>query len=242
MNRFSRQNSASVRTSVLICFTLMALALVIPAAQCAYHLGGRDPGNEARQVPEGSPVTEERDKNDPLAREPGMEAIRNQILMGLLAVLICMGAVCLFFLKHLVAPLHRMADAAQMMAGGRLDVSAPLCPRNEIGQAGAAVNDLAVNLQEVLLHVWHHTNYAMARIGRIEAALSATGGPSRRIETDVADIRSNLQEVRSLVRTFDCYDIALEEGRIEAARPGRTHRPSAGPEARPPRWDLENSN
>ncbi len=230
--------------SVLACFILMALALAIPAAQCAYHLGSRPADGKGTAIP--ALITEERDgREQPSEIVPNMErmeTILNQILLGLLVVLICMGGSCLFLLTSIAGPIHRMANAAKAIADGRLDATAPSIPRNEIGQTGASINELAVNLQEVLLHVWHHTSHATTLLGRTEPELAAGGSPSRSVQKNLEEIRRNIQDVQALVRTFDCYDISLEEGRIESARSSRGEHPSGGPDSRQLRWDLDHSN
>ena len=246
MNRLPKKKIISVRRSVLICFILMAAAMVILAAQCAYQLGSHDFRNETAKLSSGRPAPGD---SDSAGTGPGIKTIRNQMLAGILAMLVCTGGACFFFLKKVVVPIHRMAEATRMMAGGRLDMTVPSSPRNEIGQIGELINDLAINLQEVLLHVWNHTTHSMELLGRINEKLMTgrSHGLANRIEEDVEDVRQNIQEMQDLVRAFDYYDIQLDNGRILAADTRHGHwpsgdRPSGDPEDRSPRWDLENSN
>jgi HAMP domain-containing protein len=155
MNRLFRETCISIRTSVLICFILVIAAMILPAVQCAYHLGGHDgEGGKARltgtdTAPGDAHGTGPDNRDRPDAR---ITDIRNQLFMGVLAALACAIGVFLFLMKTVVVPVRRLADGTRILADGRLDVAVPPGPRNDIGRIGFAVNELAVNLQEVLLH------------------------------------------------------------------------------------------
>jgi len=245
MNRLPKKKVISVRRSAVICFMLMAAAMIILAAQCAYQLGSHNFRNETAEFLSGRPTTE-----DPEAAGAStkLETIRNQMLVRILTVLVLAGGAFFFFLKKIVVPIHQMAEATRMMAAGRLDMTVPSSPRNEIGQIGEVINDLAVNLQEVLLHVWNHTSHSMELLSRINEKLMTgnSNGQPHRIEEDVEDVRQTIKEMRDLVQTFEYYDIQLDNGRILAAETSHGHwpsgdRPSGDLEDRSPRWDLENS-
>lgn len=127
-------------------------------------------------------------------------------------------------------------------------ISVPSASGNDIGEVGGVINDLAANLQEVLLHVWHHTTHSMALIDGINKNLMKLNrhGLPQAIAEDVEGVRQNIQEMQDLVRAFEYYDIQLEDDRILAAEARPDHRPShhrpcGGLEDRSPRWDLENS-
>lgn len=252
MNRLSKKAFISVSKSVLICFILMAAAAILPAAQCAYHLGGHDfDGGMARLMGAG-PAPENPDGAGPntgIRADTRINAIRNQLLMGSLTALICTLGAFLFLTKTVVAPIRQLFEITRIMAEGRLDVSAPPGPRNEIGRIGDTINELTVNLQEVLLHAWNHTIRVKALLCRISESLSdkPPHGPPRGIRTNVEDILREIEDLQALVRAFEFYDIHLEDDRIMAAETRNSHRPDdgrprIGPESRPMRWDLENSN
>lgn len=127
-------------------------------------------------------------------------------------------------------------------------ISAPSASGNDIDEIGGVINDLAANLQEVLLHVWHHTTRSMALIDGINKNLMRLNRHDlpQGIAEDVEGVRQNIQEMQDLVRAFEYYDIQLEDGRILAAEarpdhPPSHHRPCGDLEDRSPRWDLENS-
>lgn len=127
-------------------------------------------------------------------------------------------------------------------------ISVPSASGNDIGEIGGVLNDLAANLQEVLLHVWRHTTRSMALIDGINKNLMRLNrhGLTHGIAEDVEGVRQNIQQMQDLVRAFEYYDIQLEDGRILAteARPDHRpshHRPCGDLEDRSPRWDLENS-
>lgn len=220
--------------SVLVCFLLMSAAIILPAAQCAYHLAGQDgkggprpAGTDPVQVAFGG-----------FAPAPGVQPeaatreILRQLLAGILASLVCTLGVFLFLMKTVVAPIRRLAEISIQMAGGRLDAAVPPGPRNEVGRIGGALNDLAVNLQEVLLHAWNHSRRVTALLDRIREAPSEAPLPG--VKRQAEEILRDIQDLQALVRTFACYDIHLEDGRILAADARDSHRPDeASPGGRP---------
>ena len=144
MNRLSKKTFISVRKSVLICFILMAAAAILPAARCAYHLGGHDfDGGMARLMGAG-PAPENPDGTGPNAGirpDTRINAIRNQLLMGSLTSLICTLGAFLFLTKTVVAPIRQLFEITRIMAEGRLDAFVPPGPgMKSAGSAARSTN------------------------------------------------------------------------------------------------------
>ena len=249
MNRFPKKICISLGMSVPICFILISAAMILPAAQCAYHLSGQD-----REIgkPRSAGVDEIPTASDGLVpspchvhREAETRTLLRQLLTGILISLVCIIGVFLFLMKTMVAPTRRLAAISIQMAEGRLDAAVPQGPRNEIGRIGGAINELAVNLQEILLHVWNHSRGVTALLNQIREAPSETMLPG--VKRHAEEILREIQDLQTLVRAFACYDIHLEDGRILAADARDDHRPDGpshrtGLEAPPVKWDLGNSN
>lgn len=247
MNRLSNKTGISLGMSVLVCFILMSAAMILPAAQCAYHLAGQDgeggprpAGTDPVQVAFGGFAPAPRVQPEAATRE-----ILRQLLAGILAALVCTMGAFLFLMKRVVAPIRRLTAVSIQIAEGRLDAAVPPGPRNEVGRIGGAISELAVNLQEVLLHAWNHSRRVTALLNRIREAPSET--PVQGVKKHAEEIRREIQDLQALVRTFECYDIHLEDGRILAAGAPDSHRPDAarpgiGTEVRPMKRNLGNSN
>lgn len=149
-----------------------------------------------------------------------LAALRWRIVLGAVLIIIAAGVVFLFLHARIARPMEKMAMAAGRMAEGCLGVSIPDHPSNEIGRIGTSVNGLAVNFQEVLILVWNQTEEAITKIRRTTRQM--TPGCDEHVSPDiVVDLKSarqDLETMQMMVRSFDLYDVAINEGGVLTAK------------------------
>ena len=99
---------------------------------------------------------------------------RERLLIGLLACLALVGAVAYLQGRAIVRNLGRFATAAHGIARGRLHVRVPVRGRDEFAELGAALNDMAAQLEARLAELEAERGRVRDALVRFGDALAAT--------------------------------------------------------------------
>ncbi|MDM8515901.1 HAMP domain-containing protein [Desulfobacterales bacterium HSG16] len=139
------------------------------------------------------------------------------------------------FIRNVVDPLDKMAIITREMAEGRLDQLLPIKTRGDIGHIGSLINELAMNLQEILLYAWNNTTYTLRILDKIEQCHNPENSKDNRndscaneirdekirdekmqdgVEENIGMIREHLEDMRSMIRAFDYYDVRIEDDKV----------------------------
>ena len=105
------------------------------------------------------------------------------------------------------------------MADGRLDELIRVKTLGEIGKIGEFINDIAMNLQEIMLHVWNHTKHDILILDRIVGIIKSQpdgNGLFQEISEDFRIVKEDIENMRSMVEDFDYYGVRLKDGRTIA--------------------------
>ena len=143
-----------------------------------------------------------------------------RIAIGILLIITAAGAV-LYRLHGMIArPLAKTSAAVGRMAEGNLSETIPAFACDEIDRIGESVNGLAVNFQEALILVWNQTENAIARIQRTtrQIAPDKTMGDAAEIVANLTSARQDLETMQMMVRSFDLYDVTINEGDVLTAK------------------------
>lgn len=85
------------------------------------------------------------------------------------------------------------------------------------GRIGANINELALNLQEVLLLVWNLSHQDLEALNRISRRLdSGSAGELQRSQADLEFIRRDLEEMQEIVRQFEFFNVVLRDEKLLA--------------------------
>lgn len=139
-----------------------------------------------------------------------------------LALLICAALAGLGWrLYHgLAKPLTDLAQCTRQMADGNLQalVSQETLAGRLSGRIGENVNELALNLQEVLLLVWNLSRQDLEVLERAVNLAEAVedSDKRRRLASELAFIRHDLEEMQNIVRQFEFYNVVLQEEKLLA--------------------------
>jgi hypothetical protein len=122
-----------------------------------------------------------------------------------------------FFMGSIAKPLDELGKVAFQMVNGRLNELVPVRTNDEIGKIGELINDLAINLQEILLHVWNHTGQDIVlldRIGRIVNSQPGGNGMPPEIREDFRFVRQDIEDMQTMVKAFDFYRVRLDQTKV----------------------------
>lgn len=152
-----------------------------------------------------------------LIYEAGNPHIRYRMILVMAAAMSLLTAVPFLFIRNIVEPLEHVLTAVRKITEGNLDTTVPIRNSDEIGKIGEQINALSVNIQEILLHVWNHSRDAAVFLERIEHYVRSSEGNPSDTERDIALIRNSMEEMQNMVKTFEYYDIRMDDDRLVGA-------------------------
>lgn len=142
---------------------------------------------------------------------------RLAVLLGIMVV--CTGSMIYLFVCRVIFPLQAIARAAEEMAQGNLSVTAPCDPEGRLGELGRAINNLAVNFQEVLLLTGTVVGDSTANLEGIQQALeSDTCTVDDHVREQVMALKTDLEMLGDMVRDFQFYQTRFDGQKVVAQR------------------------
>ena len=146
-------------------------------------------------------------------------------LCVLLFVLLSIQAFAmLYFRSYIIRPLTEIQVASRLMAEGHLETLNYVKRADEIGSLGENINDLAINMQEVLLFVWNHSQSSRDLLENIAQDLDFSLEAERygpeiedaesRVEKDIRKMHRNNEDLKSIVMSFSYFEIKLEDEKM----------------------------
>ncbi len=133
--------------------------------------------------------------------------------LAALGLLLCAeAAALLLFRAQVLKPLAAAQKAARLMTDGHLDRLSRICRNDEIGRLTETVNDLAVNMQEVLLFVWNHSQESRRLLERAAERAEAES----ELAEDIEKMREENENLKDIVTSFSYFEIRLEHERMLA--------------------------
>lgn len=154
-----------------------------------------------------------------------LQRLQKRVILVVAAVFLCVVASMFLFYRNFMRPVDEMGKAVYQMANGHLDEMIPVCSCGEIGKMGELINDLAIDLQEILLHVWNHTGQDIVlldRIVKVCGSKSGGNGIPDEIKDDLRIVRQDIEDMQNMVKAFDYYNVRFEKEKIIA---GEKHNP-----------------
>ncbi len=141
-----------------------------------------------------------------------------RMILAIFFALALLMIIPFLFIRNIVEPLEQVLHAVRKITEGNLEETVPIRNSDEIGKIGEQINALSVNIQEILLHVWNHSRDAVVFSGRIEQYILSqnSGSAPPDVKKDIALIRNSMEEIQNMVKTFEYYDIRMDEDRLTA--------------------------
>ena len=118
-------------------------------------------------------------------------------------------------------PLTEMQVASRLMVEGHLETLNHVQRKDEIGSLGENINDLATNMQEVLLTVWNHSRSSRELLESITSDLDfvldrekSSVTIENTLQKDIKKMHYNNEHLRSIVMSFSYFEIKLEDEKM----------------------------
>ncbi|MCI5149808.1 MAG: HAMP domain-containing protein [Candidatus Electrothrix sp. MAN1_4] len=127
----------------------------------------------------------------------------------------------LYFKNNIIQPLTEMQGASRLMADGHLETLNHIQRADEIGALGENINDLAMNMQEVLLFVWNHTRLSRDLLENIADDLNfsldtemSDSLVKNKTQRDINTMHLNNEDLQSIVMSFSYFEIKLHNEKM----------------------------
>ncbi|WP_446009996.1 HAMP domain-containing protein [Candidatus Electrothrix sp.] len=130
------------------------------------------------------------------------------------------AAALMYFKRNIIKPLAEMQAASRLMADGHLETLNHTKREDEIGSLGENINDLAMNMQEVLLFVWNHSQLSRDLLENIADDLNfsldadSIDSIDKDIQKDISTMHRNNENLKSIVMSFSYFEIKLEDEKM----------------------------
>lgn len=117
--------------------------------------------------------------------------------------------------RRLTGPIRIIQKSIYRLSRGKLNETVTFTAADEFGQIGLHINELAANLQELLLHIWKQTGQCLDLLNEINAQESEKN-PKTYSQLSAEDFRrlaemtSALKDLREMAKAYVFYDVQLE--------------------------------
>lgn len=153
-----------------------------------------------------------------------LAGLRLRLLMLLSAGFIFILILSLLWLKtashHIHRPITNIQRALNRLAQGKLNETVTIETVDEFGQMAGSLNELAANLQELLLYIWKQTGQCMTTLEKIEAKNAASPDHELPAETvkELELLADSIRSLRQMAKAYVFYDVRLNGDETLAIR------------------------
>ena len=126
--------------------------------------------------------------------------------------------------RRLNRPIRVIRHALSRLASGKLNETVSLETTDEFGQIGAGINELAANLQELLLYIWKQTGECNDLLEQIKD--DKADNPKKQTNSLNMDrlfkLDEAIQNLRNMAKAYVFYDVRLDgEQALAVNEPGK---------------------
>jgi methyl-accepting chemotaxis protein len=199
-----------------VIFGIMALVAVAVNAKFIFEPVAQRTG----RVESGNVDTvKEKQGTRTLTESQGLEPetrFTGRALLPLVVTVACFGSILFLFVTRIVMPLDGIIEAIKKLAQGNLRVTVSTNSQDELKELGQSINDLAANLQEVLLFTGTAVGNACSEIEKIESRLEqySEAAYTGALRDDLEGIKTNLEMVASMVMDFKYYQTRFDGRKV----------------------------
>jgi len=204
--------STIAKNRLLLIFCLLALVAVVANIKVIVDLdSGISARNKAHELSLG-----EKASNSANSSEFTEDLrIRLFVLFGILIA--SLGSILYLYVTRVLIPLRKAIHATDAMSKGNLSVTAPVGNNNDIGELGAAINELSANFQEVALLTGVAAGNSFAVIEKIEKTLDEESlTPDADLKQQVSAIKRDMQMLCGLVKKFKFYKARFDGLKVKS--------------------------
>ena len=129
--------------------------------------------------------------------------------------------------RRLSWPVNIIQKSIYRLSRGKLNETITLNAADEFGQIGSNINELAVNLQELLLYVWKQTGQCLSLLEdmdtlQIKQISTFSSQISDEDHRRLAEMATALRDLREMAKAYVFYDVQLDgEQTLAVNEPGK---------------------
>ncbi len=130
--------------------------------------------------------------------------------------------------RRIERPLHTIERALGQLARGQLNETVVIESSDEFEKIGAGINEVAVNLQELLLYIWKQTGECLTLLDHIHNNPELQ--KDRRLTLEslgyLKQLSEAIDDLRDMAKAYVFYDVSIEGNRTQAiSTPGEPGEP-----------------
>lgn len=152
--------------------------------------------------------------------EQSASTIVERVELRLLLILSCGFMVCaiLGFIwvgittRRIGQPVHTIATAMSKMVKGQLNETVAVETSDEFEQIAASINELAANLQELLLYIWKQTGQCHDLLDHIHTNPDLRHDKRLTLESlgYLKQLSAAIDDLREMAKAYVFYDVSIE--------------------------------
>lgn len=127
-------------------------------------------------------------------------------------------------MRSINRPIRAIHHAVFRLAQGRLNETVAIESTDEFGQIGSSINELAANLQELLLYIWKQTGQCMTTLEQMKhiPAYPERERLSGLTDNHVQELTKAINSLREMAQAYVFYDVRLDgEKALAINQPGQ---------------------
>jgi methyl-accepting chemotaxis protein len=138
------------------------------------------------------------------------------VITSSLAVLALIGLLWIRFVgRQLGRPIRQIDRAIVNLVSGKLNETVDIQTADEFGKIASGLNELAANLQELLLYIWKQSGQCLSILKEISAKrndshLQTTHLFSHEEMANIKQIEETLSNLREMAKSYVFYDVNIE--------------------------------
>ncbi len=196
----------SLQRTMIIYFLLIGFASMLVGLEFLADFHSGDLKNEIwHNISQSNP--EELSKEQIFAP---IDRMRSKAILMVVIIMVVMLIVLTMFIKHITEPLQHMIGLSEKISAGDLSQTIRIDADNELAQLGHVINEMASNLQEIIL-----LSQGLCNNGdkHIDNSLRQLNNPALgSIEVDalresIASLKVELSTLREFVACFKFYSV-----------------------------------
>lgn len=209
-----KNKSSSLRKKLWVSFTIIAVVTLLVSLILIANLESIFMDRIKIESMNGAVPLNSETLLDYLGRS--VQRFQTTILISTTVIILSIVIAGIYLNRTVLQPIERTTIAAKKIATGRLDKIIPIYAKDEIGDLGEQINDIAMNAQEILLYMWNKSGQLSEFLTNVSSFLNSGRNeimPETVLE-QIANAESTLKEIQSTIESFGLYGVKLDKDKV----------------------------
>lgn len=127
--------------------------------------------------------------------------------------------------RQLGRPIRTISHAVSKLAKGQLNDTVAIETSDEFERIGSSINELAANLQELLLYIWKQTGQCLTMLEHIQTNPDLRRDKRLTLESlgYLKQLSESIEDLREMAKAYVFFDVSIEGTQTRAIdEPGET--------------------